>query len=59
MTLIIVPLIFDGQAHTVKQHPIEQFGVRGQVLKSGVGDKLAGDAEAGKLYRLVAIKIVW
>ena len=54
---IIVPLVFDGQAHAVKQHPIEQLGVRGKVLKAGVGDKLAGDAEVGKLHRLVAVKI--
>ncbi len=27
------------------------------MLKSGVGDKLAGDAEVGKLHRLVAVKI--
>ena len=45
---IVIPLIFDGQAHTVKQYPVEQFGVCGQVLKSGVENKLAGDAEAGK-----------
>ena len=43
----------------VKQHPIEQLGVRGQVLKAGVGDKLAGDAEVGKLHRLIAVKIAW
>ena len=35
---IVVPFVFDGQAHTVKQHPIEQLGVRGKVLKAGVGD---------------------
>ena len=56
---IVVPFVFDGQAHTVKQHPIEQLGVRGQVLKPGVGDKLAGDTEIGKLHRLVAVKIAW
>ena len=56
---IVVPFVFDGQTHAVKQHPIEQLGVRGKVLKAGVGDKLAGDAEVGKLHRLVAIKIVW
>ena len=26
---VIIPLVLDGQAHTVKQHPVEQFGVRG------------------------------
>ena len=55
---IVVPLVLDGQAHTVKQHPIEQLGVRGQVLKAGV-DKLAGDAEVGKLHHLIAAKIAW
>ena len=54
---IIVSLIFDGQAHTVKQHPVEQLGVCGEVLKQGVGDKLAGDTEIAKLHRLVTVKV--
>ena len=44
-----------GPGH--RRHALEQLGVRGKVLKAGVGDKLAGDAEVGKLHRLIAVKI--
>lgn len=55
--VLVVPAVLHGQAHPVQQHTIQQFGVCGQVLETGVCDKLAGDAEIDKLFRFIAVKI--
>ena len=56
--LLIVPAVFHGQAHAVKQEAIQQLGVRGQVFEIATGHKLPGDAVKGKLLALAAIVII-
>jgi hypothetical protein len=48
--VIVVPVVFCGQAHAVQQHTVEQLGVRGNVLELWVCDQQAGDFEVDKFF---------
>ena len=55
---IVIPAVFSGQPHTVKQQPIKQLCVRGDLPVSCPGQELARDAAKRKALRLGAVEKV-
>ena len=56
--VLVVPAVFLGQPHAVKQQAIQQLCFDGYVFESLVRNQQAGNTEVAELFRFVAIEII-
>jgi len=56
--LLIQPVVFEGQAHTIQQYAIQHLGISGQIFELGVRKKRFRNPIECKLFRLYAIEVI-
>ena len=56
--VLVVPAVFLGQPHAVKQQTIQQLRFDGDVFEPLMGNQQAGDTEIAELFRFVTVEII-
>lgn len=58
LVLCVQPVVFQRQAHAVKQNAVKYLGIGGHLPQGRLGEQRLGDAVKGELLGLCAIKII-
>ena len=58
LVLCVQPVVFQRQAHAIKQDAVQHFGVGGHLPQGRLGEQRLGDAVKGELLGLSAVKII-